>query len=128
MTSTQQGHITTTSEEHFSYPLTIDYNFTYAPDYSGGTQIFSVNQQYMHDVSTGFFGHPNYTSHVNEQTAGQDQLDFNFNTQTFTTQGATTSQSYRSYANRGNCYNETLTAANNVLTGVSQTPACSNNH
>lgn len=127
MTSTQQGTITTTNEEHFSYPLTIDYNFTYAPDYSGGTQVMSVNQQYMHDVSTGFSGHPTYTSHVNEQTTGQDQLNFNFNAGTYTTQGATTSQSYRSYDNRGNCYNETLTAVSNVLTGVSQTPACSNN-
>jgi Peptide N-acetyl-beta-D-glucosaminyl asparaginase amidase A len=128
LTSTQQGHITTTSEEHFSYPLTINYNFTYAPDYSGGTQVFSVNQQYLNDTSTGFMGHPTYTNHVNEQTTGQDQLNFDFNAGTYTTQGATTTQSYRSHDNRGNCYNETLTSANNVLTGVSQTPGCSNNH
>lgn len=128
LTSTQQGHITTTSEEHFSYPLTINYNFTYKPDYSGGTQVFSVNQQYLNDTSTGFMGHPTYTNHVNEQTTGQDQLNFDFNAGTYTTQGATTTQSYRSHDNRGNCYNETLTSANNVLTGVSQTPSCSNNN
>lgn len=128
LTSTQQGHITTTSQEHFSYPLTINYNFTYAPDYSSGTQVFSVNQQYVHDVATGFFGHPNYTSHVAEQTSGQDQLNFDFVAGTDTKQSPSTTQSYRSYDNRGNCYNETLTSANNVLTGISKTPGCSDKH
>ncbi len=127
-TSTQQGPITTTSDEHFSYPLTIDYTFTYNSDYSGGAQVVSVNQQYLHDLGTGFFGHPNYTSHVTEQTTAQDTLNFDFVAGTDTPQGATTSQSYRSYDNRGNCYNETLTAANNALTGVSSTPGCSGNH
>lgn len=127
-TSTQQGPITTTSEQHFSYPLIVDYDFTYAPDYSTGTQVVSVNQQYLHGTADGFFGHPVYTSNTSEQTKAQDTLNFNFVAETYAPQGAKTTQTYRYNNNRGGCYDETLTAANNVLTGVSHTPGCSYNH
>ncbi|HTV06298.1 MAG TPA: peptide-N4-asparagine amidase [Acidobacteriaceae bacterium] len=126
VTSTQQGPITTTSEQHFSYPLTVDYDFTYAPDYSTGTQVVSVNQQYLHDLSSGFFGHPVYISHVNEKTTASDTLNFNFVAGTYAPQGAKTTQTYQYNDNRGGCYNETLTAANNVLSNISK--GCNNNH
>jgi len=125
-TTTQQGPFVTTSEEHFSYPLTIDYDFIYSSDYSTGTQVVSVNQQYLHDFSSGLFGWPAYVSHTSEKTTASDTLNFNFVAGTDTPQGASTTQTYQYNDNRGGCYSETLTAANNALTNVSS--GCHNGH
>jgi hypothetical protein len=125
-TTTQQGFLSTTKEEHFSYPLTVDYNFTYSPDFTTGTQVASVNQQLLHDQSSGLFGIPILASHTSEQTVASDTLNFNFTAGTDTPQGAKTTQSYKYNDNRGGCYSETLTAADNALTDVSKD--CHNQH
>ena len=120
LTSTRSGHIVTTSEQHFDYPLTVDYNFTYKPDFSGGTQTVSVNQQFKLDTADGLFGHTIYWSHTNEQTTASDTLNFDFVAGTDTPQGAQTTQTYTFHDNRGSCYGETLTATDNVLTSATQ--------
>jgi Peptide N-acetyl-beta-D-glucosaminyl asparaginase amidase A len=125
-TTTQQGILSTTSQEHFSYPLTVDYDFTYSPDYSGGTQVVSVKQGYQNDKSTGLFGIPILTSQTNEQTTASDTLNFNFVAGTDTPQGAKTTQTYTYNDNRGGCYSETLTANNNALTNINK--GCHTSH
>jgi len=118
-TTTQQGILSTTRQEHFSYPLTVDYNFTESPDLTTGAQVVSVNQQFLHNQSSGLFGLPIYASQTNEQTTASDTLNFNFVAGTDTPQGAKTTQTYKFNDNRGDCYSETLTAANNALTNIS---------
>jgi hypothetical protein len=117
-TTTQQGFLTTTKEQHFSYPLTIDYNYVVNPDGSAA-QTASVNQQYLLNTSDNLFGRPVYSSSTSEQTKAQDKLVFNTDG-SYGPQGAKSSQAYTFNNNRGACYSETLTSANNVLTNVSK--------
>lgn len=115
-TTTQQGRLTTTKEQHFNYPLTVDYNYTANADGSAD-QTVSVKQGYHVRTADGLFNIPIYTSRTNEETTAQDKLVFNTDG-TVVPEGAQTTQTYRFRDNRGQCYGETLTAANQVLTGV----------
>ncbi|MGC2163871.1 MAG: peptide-N4-asparagine amidase [Silvibacterium sp.] len=117
-TTTQQGPFVTSKQQHFSYPLTIDYDYVVNSDGSAAQKV-SVNQQYLVNASDGLFGLPVYTSNLVNTVQAQDTLVFNTDG-TYGPQGAKTTQTYTFNNNRGNCYNEALTAANNVLTNVSK--------
>lgn len=125
LTSTRQGAIVTTREEHFDYPLKMDYAWTYSPDYTTAAQVASVNQGYKLDITDGIFGIPLYSSHTSEQTSASDTLNFNFVAGTDLPDNPQTTQTYSFHDSLGHCYSETLTAANSVLTGV--TNGCKDN-
>lgn len=118
LTSTQQGNVVTSHEERFDYPLTMNYSFIYSPDYTTGVQTASVQQGYKLDVVDGLFGHPVYTSRTSENTSASDTLNFDFVAGTDTPSNPQTTQTYSFHDSLGRCYSETLTAANSVLTGV----------
>ncbi len=125
-TSTRTGPIVTTREEHFDYPLTMNYNFTVSPDFTTGVQTANVNQQFKLDTTDGFFGFPAYSSHTSEQSTASDTLNYNFVAGTAAPQNPQTSQTYQFHDSRGACYSETLTAANNALASI--TNGCHNGH
>jgi Peptide N-acetyl-beta-D-glucosaminyl asparaginase amidase A len=111
--TTQDGFIALTNEEHFSYPLNINYYFWI--DASGNElQNTTVDQKLLHTKAEGLFGFPIFTSNTNEETKAQDDINFSTGAATNTA----TSQTYKYNDSRGGCYNKTLTAANHVLTGV----------
>lgn len=124
VTSTRTGPLVTTKEQHFDYPLTVNYNFTASSDFSTGVQTVSINQGYKLDTVDGIFGFPIYSSHTNEQTNASDALNFDFVAGTDTPSNPQTTQTYTFHDSLGHCYSETLTAANSTLTGV--TSGCQN--
>jgi Peptide N-acetyl-beta-D-glucosaminyl asparaginase amidase A len=111
--TTQDGFIALTSEEHFSYPLNINYFFQI--DGSGNElQNTTVDQKFLLTKAEGLFGFPIFTSNTFEETKAQDDINFT----TGAISNTATSQTYQYKDSRGGCYDKTLTAANKVLTGV----------
>jgi hypothetical protein len=121
VTTTQQGPLAQTSEQHFAYPLNI--NYFYGLNAQGiPVQNTSVDQQYQLSTAEGVFGRPIYTSNTFEETKSQDDLNLN----TYATSNTNSSQTYTFNDSTGACYDETLTAANNVLTNVKN--GCKSSH
>jgi hypothetical protein len=114
--TTQQGWSTAIDEQHYSYPITV--NFAYGSLSGGGLyENVSFDQQYqLTTASSGGFGVPPRLTTTFEETKSQD--DQAVNAAGTYTDASNASQTYRTNNYPGGCYDETLTAANNVLTGV----------
>ncbi len=115
----------TISETHrdFSYPLTMDYNFTQNADGSY-SQITSIQQKYVKQTTRKVNGNPTYFSKVVNEVSPSDTLNFS---PSFSFLGNTGQQSVASYTfsdSLGACYSRTLTAANGVLTHVDDSQNC----
>jgi len=112
LVTTQQGFFTSTSAQHYAYPIKV--NYAYGPLSGGGVyENVSVDQKYEF-TSTGNF--PFSDTSIFEETNSQDNqaVDASGNY----TDASKSSQTYHSVGPFGQCYDETLTAANNVLTNV----------
>lgn len=121
-TSNSRGVI---SEIHhdFSYPLTMNYNFTQNADGSY-SQITSIQQKYVKQTTRKVNGNPTYFSKVVNEVSPSDTLNFS---PSFSFLGNTGQQSVASYTfsdSLGACYSRTLTAANGVLTHVDDSQNC----
>ena len=113
--TTRIGLFSRTSEEHFAYPLNINYHFWI--DASGNElQNTTVDQKFSLTRVDRFFGIPDFASQTVEETKAQDDINFS----TGTTSNTATSQTYEYHDSRGGCYSETLTAANKALTSVTK--------
>jgi hypothetical protein len=114
--TTQEGRFTAVNQQHYSYPLTV--NYAYGALSGGGVyENVSVDQQYqLTTSSSGRFGFPPLSTTTFEETQSQD--DQAVNAAGTYTDASKASQTYRTNDYPGGCYDETLTAANNVLTGV----------
>lgn len=113
--TTRIGPFAKTSEEHFAYPLNINYLFWI--DASGNElQNTTVDQKFVLARTDRLFGWPDFTSNTFEETKAQDDINFS----TGAASNTATSQTYKHEDSRGACYAETLTAANKVLTGVTK--------
>jgi Peptide N-acetyl-beta-D-glucosaminyl asparaginase amidase A len=113
--TTRIGLFARTSEEHFAYPLNLNYHFWI--DASGNElQNTSVDQKFTLTKIDRFFGIPDFASQTVEETKAQDDINFS----TGATSNNTASQTYKYEDSRGGCYSETLTATNKVLTDVSK--------
>jgi hypothetical protein len=121
--TTQDGPFLSTKQQHFSYPLKIDYKFVANTD-GTFTQTASVNQQFLRDTAEGGFGSPFFASSVNEQTKAQDTLELSPSFSITAFVNPSSSQSYRYQNSRGGCYSRTITSSNLVLTGVSNGHGC----
>jgi hypothetical protein len=116
----RDGRATRTSEQHFSYPLTIDYR--YSVNASGvATQVTSVNQQYHERAADHDHGAAEHS--VDEEVQSTDTLAFAASG--VTNSGSLASASYRSTdAGSGGCYSRTITAQAQVLTAVHDGRGC----
>ena len=114
VTSTDHGGLVKVSKEHLSYPLFVDLS------YNGGyIDAPTVDQQYIRNTTESWttrngwpLGKP-YTTSISEET--KSTASWNFNTGALS---GNSSQNYTATDSEGACYNETLTSANFVLTGV----------
>jgi hypothetical protein len=122
--STREGWFTTISEEHFRYPLTIDYLLTFNADGSS-TQVTTVRQQ-DHVRASGYQNGP-WDRTVDEEVESTDTLSLSPSFSITGNSGALTRQSYRSTDSAsGGCYSRTLTAKMQKLTEVKDGRACGN--
>jgi hypothetical protein len=99
------------------YPLTVDINFVSNPD---GTfsQTTGIHQENHVESTTTENGTQTYSSVRNNSVAPTDTLEFDANFNLIGNSGQSSQQHYFFYDSDGVCYDLTLTAANNVLTGV----------
>jgi hypothetical protein len=121
-TKTTDRGLVTTSEEHFTYPLTVDFSFVANPDGSE-SQTTSVDQQFLLDKTDHVNSFPLFTSSETNHVHSQD-------TEALSATGALTtspssSQSFIFQDSKGDCFSRTLTSSNNVLTGVTNGQGCS---
>jgi hypothetical protein len=105
----------------FAFPLTESLALV-LDDTGTGTQVASIDQHYTHvRVETGpFLAFASYESNEVKPTDTLDILDDEFITGN-ANQAST--QTFSSFDTTGNCYTQTIKAANNVVTAVSP-PAC----
>jgi hypothetical protein len=122
--TTREGWVTTSSEQHFRYPLSINYLLTFNADGSS-TQVTTVNQQ--DHVQTSGYDHGPWQRTVDEEVESTDTLFLSPSFSITGNSGALTTQSYRSTdPASGGCYSRTLTAKMQKLTAVQDGRACGN--
>lgn len=131
-TSTLDSHTTIrggpnsgTIDQHFSYPLTIDYTFNQNTDGSyyqtvTADQDFQVRQ--VNNTGDGPAVETNETNHVHAMDTLNWDASFNFLGPT----GAHTTQTYRLQTSPRSCWDRTIAAANQKLTAVHGGPGCRN--
>jgi hypothetical protein len=112
LVTTRNASGTNTSEQHFSYPLAIDYRLTFNADGSS-TQVTSVDQQDHLRTSAG-----SRESAVDEEARSTDTLLLSPSFSITGNSGAVATHSYRSSDSSGGCYSRTLTAQMQKLTAV----------
>ncbi|MFT4111601.1 peptide-N4-asparagine amidase [Silvibacterium sp.] len=119
--TTTSGRNQSTSEQHFAYPITVD--FAYGVPAAGGVyENVSVDQIYK--LTSKIDGGPEAKTYE-ETKSVDDQLEDAEGNYTDT---SNSSQTYRTNAYPGGCYDETLTAASNVLTDVTDNCKNQNRH
>jgi Peptide N-acetyl-beta-D-glucosaminyl asparaginase amidase A len=116
-TTTQDGFFATTNEQHFSYPLTIDFSFLVNPDGSE-TQTTTVAQKDLISESKSLNGRTFYESNLSNEVNATDTLPFNSSGAFLGPTGSKTTQTYTTNDSLGHCYSRTLTAETQVLTSV----------
>jgi len=116
-TTTQDAFFTNTTEQHFSYPLTIDFSFLVNADGSS-TQATTVDQKNFVSESKSLNGRKFYESDLSNQVNSTDTLDFTGHT------GSKTTQTYSADDSSGHCYSRTITAVAQVLTSVQNGKDC----
>jgi hypothetical protein len=120
-TTTHAGPLESKNEQHFSYPLTIDFSFVVNPDGSE-SETTSVNQQFLLNRKDHTNGSAVFTSTENNHVQSQDALAVDASGNL--TVKPSSSQSFLFQDSKGDCFSRTLTSAQNVLTAVTDGQGC----
>ena len=122
-TTTRDGWFQQTSEQHFSYPLTVDFAFLQNTDgtFSQTTTIDQKDEVRQLLGLGGFGGSFKQSSNVVHSTAVRNyDSGLNFVSST----GAKTSQTYVQKDDGGKCYSRKLSAADHALVSVDDDTEC----
>jgi hypothetical protein len=112
-------------EQHFSYPLTINFSFLVASDGSFSQSTTSDQQDDVHEVNNTGWG-PALVSDESNQVRATDTLKWDSSGNLIGPTGSKTTQTYRLHTSKGQCWDRTITAAAQVLTAVTDGPGCQN--
>jgi hypothetical protein len=115
----REGDAQRTTEQHFSYPLRIDFSFIINADGSQ-SQTTTSDQRDIVRESTADGRSRTLLNHVH----ATDTLRFDANGAFLGPSGNQTTQTYRAQDSTGACYSRTLTAAAKQLTAVSDGGGC----
>jgi hypothetical protein len=110
-------------ENHFSYPLTLDYSFIVNSDGSFSQTVTSDQKDLVRVVSNAGPGPAIVTNESNEVHA-TDTLNWDTSGNFLGPSGSQTSQTYRLHTSSGRCWDRTITAAAQKLTSVIDGPGC----
>jgi hypothetical protein len=122
-TTTRDGFLVQTQVKHISFPLTLDYALTYNAD-GTYTQVVSSNQQSQLAETKSLNGFKLSDSNAQEQVTSKDTVHFDANFIVTAPGVGNSAASYRSSDSLGDCYSRSLTAANQVLTLVTDDKGC----
>jgi hypothetical protein len=126
-TTTKDAFFVNTTEQHFSYPLTIDFSFLVNSD-GTETQATTVAQKDLVSESKSLNGLRYYDSNLSNEVNATDTLDINSSGSLTGNTGSKTSQTYAANDSSGNCYSRTITAVTQVLTSVEDGTNCQPDH
>jgi len=121
--TTNQGWLVTKTEEHFRYPLTIDFSYVVNADGSQD-QTTSVTQAYDRHEITSANGWQGYESRVHNEVRSTDTLPFDASGNFLGPMGSKTSSTYTWKDSYGGCYSRTIKAAAQALTSVESGNDC----
>lgn len=122
-TSTREGPFVFSSEQHFSYPLAIDFSFIVNPDGSF-YQTTTSNQKDLVRTSEEINGSTVFESKLDNEVNATDTLNWDTSGNLLGPSNSTTSQTYRSRDASGRCYSRTLTATAQKLASVVDGQGC----
>jgi hypothetical protein len=114
---TRGPHAVAHVDQHFSYPLTLDYTFLSNPDGSG-SQTTAVDQKFASQEARVGGGRPSLGA-VSNEVKSADTLLFDAAGNITGFQDRKSSQEYWALATDGTCYARKIASANGVLTAVS---------
>jgi hypothetical protein len=127
VTTTRDAFFVKTTEQHFSYPLTVDFSFLVNSDGSQ-TQTTTVSQKDLISESKSLNGFKFYESNLSNQLSSTDTLPFNSSGALLGPTGSKTTQTYSANDSLGHCFSRTLTASAQVLTSVEDGSDCKPDH
>lgn len=122
-TTTKDGALTTTKEQHFLYPLTLNFSFVANADGSSD-DVTTVGQGYRNTEKTALNGFPVYSSSIREEDQTTDTLPFDASGAFLGPANSNASQSYVWRDSTGHCYSRTITAAAQKLMSVIDGQGC----
>ncbi len=120
-TTTTLGILRLTQQKQLAYPLTLSYLYGVNAD-GTSAQTVTVNQGYQASEANYINGFPFYTQTVSNQVTPTDTLLFDANGNLTGTRNQTSAQTYRYADTQGSHYSRTITAANGLLTSVTNGP------
>jgi hypothetical protein len=118
---TRAGDEESTREQHFSYPLALNYSLIFNPDGSSA-QVTTSDQRDLERESFGDSHGRDRSLHNHVHSTDTLQFDASFNVTGHS--GAQTTQAYRAVDLGGGCYSRTLTAVAQVLSSVQNGHGC----
>ncbi len=116
-TTTRDGAVQKSLEEHLSYPLAIAYSFVQNADGSY-TQLTTVNQKDQHSRSLSINGEKILASESSNAVKSTDSLNYDASFNFVGNAGSKTSQTVAYQDSHGHCYRRTLVAAAQKLVSV----------
>lgn len=122
-TLTKNGGITSTHEQHFRYPLTVDITFAVNPDGSF-YQTVTAGQGLQRNDAMSTSGVGAVTSSIRENDQATDTLNWNANGAFLGPTNSSASQSYVGRNSLGGCYSRTITASAQKLTSLTNGQGC----
>ena len=118
-TTTRDGERQSGLQQHFAYPLNIDFSFVQSPD-GGYTQVTTIDQQDQVEQTWTRDEFPVKSSHLSNEVHTTDTRSFDSG---FNDLGNSNSRSRQAYAQSdsdGDCFSRTLTSAAQVLVSVEE--------
>jgi hypothetical protein len=110
-------------EVSFGWPLTMDIVLAFNPDGSG-SQTTTVSQSYGQNEQATLNGKTVLFSVLGNSVTPTDDLLFDSSGYITGNQNQSSAQNYYAYEASGYCYSKSLTAANNILTGITIGQGC----
>lgn len=122
-TKTKERGIHQTTSMQLEWPLTINFSFMTNPDNSG-SQTTTIRQEYNSRETVTERGHPVFFSVLSNVVAPSDTLFFNASGSITGNQGQASSQQFFSTDSSGACFSRSITAADGLLTGITDGQGC----
>ncbi len=121
--TSQIGFVKEVVDKHTSFPLTLDYAYTFNADNSS-QQAVTSDQKAIEVETRSINGLPIFGSTVREHVHSNDTLHFAADGSLVSATPSTSFANYKSDDTLGNCYSRKLTAAARVLTSVTDGEGC----
>ena len=107
----------------WGWPMTMDIVLNFNPDGSG-TQTTTVNQNYSENQEATLNGQVVSFSILDDTVTPTDTLEFNSSFQITGNENQSSAQKYYVFDLTGYCFSRSITAANNVLTSITNGSGC----